>query len=170
MTEKVDGDPSDPRGLRALRKNGKLLFKEAEKLRSKYLTTLSDRDALLLDAAMQRVQGLLTDELKVKDIPALEESQEALDGLLDTLLGSKRRVHFGNMSSIVYAVAIALLIRTAVVEPFKIPFGSMIPTLEINDHIFVSKFSCGVRAPFSGGVRIGSGNPIERGVIHIRKP
>ena len=118
---------------------------------------------------MQRVQGLLNQpELKVKDIPALEESQEALDGLLNTLLGSKRKSAFREyVESIVYAVAIALLIRTAVVEPFKIPTGSMIPTLEINDHIFVSKFSYGVRIPFSGGVRIGSGNPIERGDIIV---
>ncbi len=46
------------------------------------------------------------------------------------------------------ALMVALLIRTAVVEPFKIPSGSMIPTLEIGDQIFVNKFIYGVRIPF----------------------
>jgi signal peptidase I len=48
----------------------------------------------------------------------------------------------------VKALAVALLIRSVLVEPFKIPSGSMIPTLEIGDQIFVNKFIYGVRVPF----------------------
>ncbi len=44
---------------------------------------------------------------------------------------------------------IALLLRAFVVEAFKIPSGSMIPTLEIGDHIFVNKFIYGMRIPFT---------------------
>ena len=47
------------------------------------------------------------------------------------------------------AVLIAFFLRTFVVEPFKIPSGSMIPTLMVGDHIFVSKFSYGLRLPFT---------------------
>jgi signal peptidase I len=46
-------------------------------------------------------------------------------------------------------IAIVLGIRMFVVEPFKIPSSSMLPTLEINDHIFVSKFIYGLRVPLS---------------------
>ncbi len=45
--------------------------------------------------------------------------------------------------TIVYAVLIALVIRTVAVEPFNIPSGSMIPTLLVGDYLFVSKFSYG---------------------------
>ncbi len=51
--------------------------------------------------------------------------------------------------SIGVAVFIALILRAFVVEAFKIPSGSMIPTLEIGDHIFVNKFVYGLRIPFT---------------------
>jgi signal peptidase I len=51
--------------------------------------------------------------------------------------------------SIVIAVILALIIRTFVVQAFKIPSGSMIPTFEIGDRIFVSKFIYGARIPFT---------------------
>jgi signal peptidase I len=45
--------------------------------------------------------------------------------------------------TVIYAVIIALGVRTAAYEPFNIPSGSMIPTLLIGDYLFVSKFSYG---------------------------
>jgi len=51
--------------------------------------------------------------------------------------------------SIAVAVLIALLLRAFVVEAFKIPSASMIPTMEVGDHIFVNKFIYGVRIPFT---------------------
>jgi signal peptidase I len=47
------------------------------------------------------------------------------------------------IKTIVYAVVIALVVRTVAYEPFNIPSGSMIPTLLIGDYLFVSKFSYG---------------------------
>ena len=48
----------------------------------------------------------------------------------------------------VVVFAIAFSLRVAVVEPFKIPSGSMIPTLQIGDFILVLKFWYGLRLPF----------------------
>jgi signal peptidase I len=53
------------------------------------------------------------------------------------------------ISTLLLAVAIALAIRGLVVEPFRIPSGSMLPTLLIGDHLFVSKLSYGPRIPFT---------------------
>lgn len=48
------------------------------------------------------------------------------------------------------ALLLALFIRTFVVQAFKIPSGSMLPTLKIGDHILVNKFIYGIRIPFIG--------------------
>ncbi len=46
-------------------------------------------------------------------------------------------------TTVIYAILIALAVRTIAYEPFNIPSGSMIPTLLIGDYLFVSKFSYG---------------------------
>ena len=55
------------------------------------------------------------------------------------------------IEAIVVAFAIAILIRTFVIQAFKIPSGSMLATLQIGDHILVNKFLLGspVDIPFT---------------------
>jgi len=57
-----------------------------------------------------------------------------------------------NLESILWAVALALVIRTVIVAPFKIPSGSMRPTLMEGDRILVSKFLYRFREPRRGEV------------------
>ena len=47
------------------------------------------------------------------------------------------------IKTVIYAVLIALVIRTVAYEPFNIPSGSMLPTLLIGDYVFVAKFPYG---------------------------
>ena len=49
--------------------------------------------------------------------------------------------------AIIVAMLLAFAIRVFVVQAFKIPSGSMIPTLLIGDHILVSKLSYGIQWP-----------------------
>ncbi|MBF0627895.1 MAG: signal peptidase I [Magnetococcales bacterium] len=68
--------------------------------------------------------------------------------------------------AIAMAVAIAFMVRTFVVEPFKIPSGSMIPTLLVGDYLFVNKTAYGYRLPFTQQ-RIFMGDGPKRGEIAV---
>lgn len=68
--------------------------------------------------------------------------------------------------SIVIALIFALLIRTFVIQAFKIPSGSMIPTFEIGDRIFVSKFIYGAKIPFTD-IRLPALRQPQRGDIIV---
>ena len=52
------------------------------------------------------------------------------------------------LEAIIIAILIAFFIRTFVVQAFKIPSGSMKPTLLIGDHLLVNKFIYGIKIPF----------------------
>jgi signal peptidase I len=76
--------------------------------------------------------------------------------------------------TVVYAVLIALVVRTFAIEPFNIPSGSMIPTLLVGDYLFVSKYSYGYSKhsfPFSLGFFSGRifGSMPERGDVAVFK-
>jgi len=68
--------------------------------------------------------------------------------------------------SIIIALILALLIRTFVIQAFKIPSGSMKPTFEIGDRIFVSKFIYGARIPFTD-IRLPAFKAPQRGDIIV---
>ncbi|ABC22653.1 signal peptidase I [Rhodospirillum rubrum] len=78
------------------------------------------------------------------------------------------------IKTVVYAFLIAIVIRTFAYEPFRIPSGSMIPTLLVGDYLFVSKFSYGYSRfsfpmgiiPFSGRVL---GDVPKRGDVVVFK-
>jgi signal peptidase I len=66
------------------------------------------------------------------------------------------------------AAIVALFIRQFIVEAFKIPSGSMIPTLTIGDHLLVNKFIYGPRIPFTDN-RLFSWKEPKRGEIIVFK-
>ncbi|MCB2216131.1 signal peptidase I [Desulfofustis glycolicus] len=68
------------------------------------------------------------------------------------------------------AILLALFIRTFVVQAFKIPSGSMLPTLQIGDHLLVNKFIYGIRLPFAGTVLVPIKEPKRGDIIVFRFP
>jgi len=63
------------------------------------------------------------------------------------------------------AVVLALFIRTFVIQAFKIPSGSMEPTLLVGDHILVNKFLYGIKIPFLHKTLIPISEPTRDDVI-----
>ena len=65
---------------------------------------------------------------------------------------------------------IAIILRGTVVEAFKIPSASMMPTLQIGDHILVSKFSYGLRLPFINKTLWSWDSPKHGDVVVFTRP
>ena len=63
-------------------------------------------------------------------------------------------------------ICAVFLLRSFLFEPFKIPSGSMIPTLLVGDLILVNKFTYGVRLPVLNK-KITDGNPVQRGDVMV---
>lgn len=95
--------------------------------------------------------------------------------LLELLFFRRKRAEGEPMPAIIeYPVSffpvllVVLVLRSFLVEPFKIPTGSMIPTLLVGDYILVNKFAYGIRLPVLGTEIIPIGKP-ERGDIMVFK-
>jgi signal peptidase I len=67
-------------------------------------------------------------------------------------------------------IAAVFILRSFIFEPFKIPSGSMIPTLMVGDLILVNKYHYGLRLPVLN-VKVTAGSPVQRGdVVVFRFP
>jgi signal peptidase I len=53
------------------------------------------------------------------------------------------------LDTAIYAVVLTLLLRVFVVQAFRIPSESMVPTLQVGDFLFVNKFEYGAKIPFT---------------------
>ena len=97
--------------------------------------------------------------------------------LLDVMYFAKKRAH-GKKESIIIeysksffpVLLFVFVIRSFIVEPFKIPSGSMMPTLIAGDFIAVNKFSYGVRFPVINNVLIPNGMPKRGDVVVFHYP
>jgi signal peptidase I len=67
-------------------------------------------------------------------------------------------------------ILIVLLLRSFLVEPFRIPSGSMMPTLLIGDFILVNKFAYGLRLPVLNTKFLELGEPQRGDVVVFRYP
>jgi signal peptidase I len=103
--------------------------------------------------------------MKSNSSPKVVAKKKASGGMLETI------------KTIVYAVLIALVVRTVAYEPFNIPSGSMVPTLLVGDYLFVSKFSYGYSRYslpfglplFSGRINLPFSHGPERGDVAVFK-
>lgn len=97
---------------------------------------------------------------------------------MDSFLPSRKLVSEKNLKGTWNQALLAVLmplvlvagLRWAVVEPFVIPSGSMIPNLLVHDHLLVKKFAYGAHIPFSSRWLIRWGAPQAGDVVVFRYP
>lgn len=91
-----------------------------------------------------------------------DDSRDAQPGALRTLVEYSR--------SFFPVLLFVLVIRSFIFEPFRIPSGSMMPTLLEGDFIFVKKFAYGLRLPVTETKVIETGEPQRGDVVVFRLP
>ena len=74
------------------------------------------------------------------------------------------------IEAIIIAVVIAFFVRSFFIQAFKIPSGSMEPTLLVGDHLLVNRLSYVAKVPFSDTVMFEFGEPKRGDVIVFRWP
>jgi signal peptidase I len=134
------------KSARRLRKEAKATLREARRILRKYAKKI---DPALAAELRARVSALVAAR-ESPDLLLLQQETDRVSEVVDRdLAWAKKSAWREYLESILLAVAIALFVRAFVVEAFKIPSGSMIPTLKVGDYIFVNKFVYGFRVPFT---------------------
>ncbi len=160
--------PARPMSDREVRSVSSVLIKEARKILKKHAQRIApDPCEAIRESAIRLEQHRAAGAWS-----AAREEVEILDELLHQHASFARKgVVRELVENISIAVLVALALRSCFYEPFKIPSGSMMPTLRNGDHIFVNKFVYGVQVPFTTTVVGRSIGEIERGdVIVFRYP
>ena len=133
-------------------KNNSKLLREAEDFVQSAQTRL-DKAKKVSDEARASIQehlNQLRHAIKDNDPKRIEQQNERARALVQEHLGEVQKSAFREYAeSIALAVLFAMVLRAFVVEAFKIPSGSMIPTLLVGDHLFVNKFIYGLRVPLT---------------------
>ncbi len=137
---------------RRLKSRAEDLLREAQRLHRRRSADVRPEAADAAGDAIHRVESLLpTRKNRVTlDVPALHQAVLALDHAVAAAYGPWRK---GPLRELVEALFTALLlagvIRLFLIEAFSIPSSSMYPTLEIGDHLFISKIRYGLYKPLS---------------------
>ena len=156
------------RGMeRRVRKESKQLLRETKRVLRRYAYKIPDG----VRQDVRHTSAALETAVREEDHDTTREELYRLDALTDRHLSFARKSTMREYAeSIGIAVLIALFLRAFVVEAFKIPSGSMIPTMEIGDHIFVNKFIYGVRIPYTTTKFFAWRNPQRSEVIVFINP
>lgn len=124
----------------------RLVLKTTRKLYRKHGKSLAERDAHCLENDIMAVR----DALRSGNISDIEKSAEKLHSSFEKYLGfAKKSVIREYAEAFLFALILAVFLRTFVIQLFKIPTGSMEPTLHgaqnygFGDHIVVNKFIYG---------------------------
>ena len=135
-----------PEALRGEYEKAQDLHTLGEKLLARKGHTLTAGQRDLLQFRLQTLRSALN--ATPADSKELASAHEAADGALEARLGAYRKSDLRQtLEQFGVAAVVAVVLRFLVAQPFRIPSGSMIPTLQVNDFIFVSMMSYGPMLP-----------------------
>jgi len=155
--------------LRATFERARTLLDEAEMILAKHskavVRALSTKERERLRSDLDALRDAM--ERMPFDEDSFMDAMGRVDVEIDARLGRWRKSEVREyLEAIVMAVAVAFALRAFVIEAFKIPSGSMIPTLMVGDHIFVNKFSYGPAIPYTHS-RVWTSMPPGRGDVIV---
>lgn len=171
--DKSEQKRRSPRHVRAA---ARLLTKEARAISKKHAEKLGETLKESIDghvATIDELSATASETGKAADWARVEDECEALDDLLhERATWARKSPTVELLINVGIALAVALGLRSCLFEPFKIPSGSMMPTLRAGDHIFVNKFRYGIQVPFTNTIVAKDVlSEIERGdIIVFRYP
>jgi len=155
------------RQWRRAKAESKQLMGEAKRILKRKHYRIPATVATTVQAAIDEVEAAR----KGDDFERMRQAITDLDGRMDEHLAFARKSSARQYAeSIGLALGVALLLRAFVVEAFQIPSGSMIPTLEVGDHIFVSKFAYAVGIPFTNTKLAALAKPKRGDIIVFKYP
>ncbi|MBN2716238.1 MAG: signal peptidase I [Deltaproteobacteria bacterium] len=148
-------------------KNAQAIIRRVQKLKRKFPARVSEKGARELDENINSLEKAIENRTH----EAIQSGQKKLEASANKHLAfaqkSPGREYF---ESIGIAVLVAFGLRLFAVEAFKIPSESMVPTLMVGDHIFVSKYRYGISLPFQNKKLIQFAPPKYGDVIVFAKP
>lgn len=167
----VVGRTDLPARLRGKYDEANQLLVEARRIlqnrREEIKRKLSRKERESIQKALDGLEAVMAEEKLPED--KFSTALAKADTLVAEHLGRWRKGELREYAeSIGVAVAVALILRFFVIEAFKIPSGSMIPTLMIGDHIFVAKYAYGPLLPKSD-TRLYDSLPPARGDVMVFK-
>lgn len=145
------------------RKRAKQLIKETKVVLEKNRSKLNPESVSILEQKIGNAERALDTQNYEEILKTTEDLESASADYLSKYTKSKLRQ---NIEALAFAILLALIIRTFVFQPFKIPSGSMIPTLLVGDHLLVNKFVYGTKIPFTD-IEIFPIEKIKRGDVVV---
>ena len=157
----------DRKARKELWTRAKYINKEIPRLLHKHRDNVPDSIMWSLADGTRELRAQLNAGKASLEWRRFERSVSLLDQAADKSIGLYRKSHRRQyFESIAGALLIALFIRAFLFEAYRIPSGSMIPTLMVGDYLFVSKFVYGVSVPFTN-IRVFSLRDPARGEVVI---
>ncbi|MEE9238067.1 MAG: signal peptidase I, partial [Thermodesulfobacteriota bacterium] len=137
--------------------------KETKVVLEKNRSKLNPESVSIIEQKIGNAERAFTSQNYEEILKTTEDLDSASADYLSKYTKSKLRQ---NIEALAFAILLALIIRTFVFQPFKIPSGSMIPTLLVGDHLLVNKFVYGTKIPFTD-IEIFPIEKIKRGDVVV---
>lgn len=127
-------------------KKAKQLLKQVKSVLEKNRSNIAPEAVSIVEQRIGNLERALESQSYEEIIRTTDDLEVASSDYLSKYTKSKLRQ---NIEALAFAIILALIIRTFVFQPFKIPSGSMIPNLLVGDHLLVNKFVYGTKIPFT---------------------